>query len=82
MSVNNKAGRVVPNIYKAIFLLLSALAQAAVIVLPLVFFREYLVHVNVISETISLLVVFYIIKSDSNPVYKIPWIVMLMLFQG
>lgn len=80
MSVNNKAGRVVPNIYKAIFLLLSALAQTAVIVLPLVFFREYLVHVNVISETISLLVVFYIIKSDSNPVYKIPWIVMLMLF--
>lgn len=71
---------IIPNIYKAVFLLLSALAQVAVIVVPLVYFREYLVHVNVISEAVSLIVVFYIIKTDINPVYKIPWIVMLMLF--
>ncbi len=68
-----------PDIIKILAMALAVIAQVAVVVLPSVFFRQYIAHINWILELISLVVVLYIIKSDINPVYKIPWIVILFI---
>lgn len=68
-----------PKLIRIISLIFAVIIQAAVFVVPYVFFREYIGHINWIFEIISLLAVLYIVQSDINPVYKIPWIVIILL---
>ena len=69
-----------PKIIRILMLCLAVLVQVAVILLPYFFFRRYLVHLTWVLEILSLWVVLYLIRSDINPVYKIPWIVILLVF--
>lgn len=69
-----------PKKLRIYILMLAALSQIGVFVLPYIFFRDYLTHLNWILELVSLIVVLYILKSDINPVYKIPWIILLLVF--
>lgn len=67
-----------PKKLRILFLALAVITQAAVIVIPYVFLKHYIVHFNGVFRLVSVFVVLYILKSDINPVYKIPWIVLLL----
>lgn len=73
-----------PLVVKTAALALAVIVQVAVIVVSFGVLREYISpyvkYVDLLFEIFSLLVILYIIKSDINPVYKIPWIVVIMLF--
>lgn len=68
------------KLIKATLLAIAVLIQLAVIILPVIFFKGYLRHINWILEVLSILAVLYILRSDQNPVYKIPWIIAIMAF--
>ena len=67
-----------PKKLRILFLALAVITQAAVIVIPYVFLKHYIVQFNGVFRLVSVFVVLYILKSDINPVYKIPWIVLLL----
>ena len=67
-----------PKKLRILFLAFAVVIQAAVIVIPYVFLKHYIVHFNGVFRLVSVFVVLYILKSDINPVYKIPWIVLLL----
>ena len=67
------------NIIKILILLLAALAQIAVMVLPTLWLEKNSVHFYWISEAIAVIIILYLLKSDINPIYKIPWIIMLLV---
>ena len=67
-----------PKKLRILFLALAVVVQAAVIVIPYVFLKHYIVQFNGVFRLVSVFVVLYILKSDINPVYKIPWIVLLL----
>lgn len=73
-----------PFVVKIVALALAVIVQVALFVVPITFLREsmgnYVRYVNLAFEILSVLVVLYLIKSDINPVYKIPWIVVILLF--
>ncbi len=73
-----------PFVVKMTALALAVILQVAIFAVPFGFLREYMLpyikYVNIAFEVFSVLVVLYIIKSDINPVYKIPWIILIMLF--
>lgn len=86
MSGNKKQGKHMllkknfsPNIIKILTVIVAALAQLVIIIIPSIYLNNFFPHINVILEIISIMVVLYIIKSDMNPVYKIPWIVVLLV---
>ncbi|MGI6238177.1 MAG: cardiolipin synthase [Christensenellales bacterium] len=56
----------------ALFLIL----QVAAIIVTFSLFRRYFARFYIILELISLCVVLYIVREDSNPSYKIPWIIL------
>ncbi len=68
-----------PKLIKVASLALAVIIQVAVIVVPYIFFNEYIRHINWVFEVLSFLVVLYIVRSDINPSYKIPWIVIILL---
>lgn len=67
------------NIVKILILLLAALAQIAVMVLPAIWLEQHYVHFYWVSEVIAIIIIFYLVKSDINPIYKIPWIILLLV---
>ena len=69
-----------PKKLRIYILVVAVLSQIAVFVLPYIYFRVFFKHINWIFQIVSLIVVLYILKSDINPVYKIPWIVILLVF--
>lgn len=69
-----------PGVIKAITLALAALAQIAVVVISIIHIHPFIKNLNWILEVVAILIVLYLIKSDINPVYKIPWIVVLLVF--
>lgn len=72
-------GKKLTYVIKILTLALAVLAQIAVIVIPSVFFGKYMGPIKWILEILSILVVLYLVRSDINPVYKIPWIILLLL---
>ncbi|MCM1309381.1 MAG: PLDc N-terminal domain-containing protein, partial [Butyrivibrio sp.] len=85
MKKNKVHKRIVsPFAVKTAALALAVIVQVAAIAVPFGFLWEplapYARYVNLAFEVFSVLVVLYIIESDINPVYKIPWIVVIMLF--
>lgn len=69
-----------PRTIKFIAFAIAVIIQLAVLLVPYLFFRDYLKHINWIFEIVSFIIVLYIVKSDINPVYKIPWIVIIFVF--
>lgn len=67
------------NIIKILILLIAALAQIAVMVLPAIWLEQHYVHFYWVSEVIAIVIIFYLVKSDINPIYKIPWIILLLV---
>ena len=68
-----------PNVLRVIIIILAAVAQLAVVVIPSLYLNSIFPHLKTILQVISLLVILYLLKSDINPVYKIPWIVTLLI---
>ncbi len=68
------------KIIKIIILTAAVVLQAAVIILPLLYLRQLSLPLNSIFTVISMLMVFYLIRLDMNPAYKIPWIFILLVF--
>lgn len=69
-----------PKKLRIIILIVAVLIQAAFVALPYIFLKDYLIHFDKLFILLSVIVVLYILKSDINPVYKIPWIVILLVF--
>ena len=65
---------------KLLILAAAVVLQAAVIILPLLYLRQFSLPLNTIFTVISMLMVFYLIRLDINPAYKIPWIFILLVF--
>lgn len=59
-----------------IALILFLLLQAAFMVASFLLFKRYFAHFYLVLEILSLLVVLYIVREDSNPSHKIPWIIL------
>ena len=68
------------KIIRIIILTAAVVLQAAVIILPLLYLRQLSLPLNSIFTVISMLMVFYLIRLDMNPAYKIPWIFILLVF--
>ncbi len=68
-----------PGVIRAIALALAALAQIAVIALSIIHFHPFFKNINILLEILAIIQVLYLIESDINPVYKIPWIVVLLV---
>ena len=58
----------------------SILVQAVFLAIILVSFGSYFVYFYALSLVISLIVVLIIVNGDSNPAYKIAWIIPILLF--
>ena len=65
---------------KLLILAAAVVLQTAVIILPLLYLRQFSLPLNTIFTVISMLMVFYLIRLDINPAYKIPWIFILLVF--
>lgn len=63
-----------------IALSLFLVLQAAFMIASFLLFKRYFAHFYAILELLSLLVVLYIVREDSNPSYKIPWIILSLAF--
>lgn len=57
--------------FQAVFILL----QLGLLVAWFLISRRYIAHFYMLCEFVSICVVLYIVREDSNPSYKIPWIV-------
>lgn len=73
-----------PFVVKTAASAFAVIVQVALIVVSCGFLVDrigpFMRYVNIVFEILSVLVVLYIIKSDINPVYKIPWMVVIMIF--
>lgn len=69
---------------RAVTLAVSFLIQAAILIIPWIFLKQKwnnaFVVINVLFNIISVLVVIYIVRNDTNPEYKIPWIIFILIF--
>ena len=61
---------------RIIYLLVAFGVQLFTIIMVLLFFRSQFAYFQLFSTLLSLLVVIHIIKEDTNPTFKIPWIVL------
>lgn len=68
-----------PGVIRAFALAFAALAQISVIVLSIIHFHPFIKNINLFLEIVAVILVLYLIESDINPVYKIPWIVVLLV---
>jgi cardiolipin synthase A/B len=62
------------------FLVITLLLQLLVIIGVIIKFNEYFSYFYLISTMISLLIVFLIVNKTINPVYKIAWIIPILIF--
>lgn len=79
VKTEKRRGRHITKLPRLPLLLLTLLLQMAAIILPFMFFRRTFAFFNTICECVSLVVVLYILRSDANPSYKIPWIIFNIL---
>lgn len=69
-----------PRVFKILTMLAAVILQAAVIVIPYVFFLHPIVgHLRWVFVLLSIFIIFYLLRSEINPVYKIPWIIILLV---
>ena len=53
--------------------------QLAVFVLGMIFLAEYFSYVMIGLEVLSLLIVIYLVSKPGNPMYKIAWLIPILL---
>ncbi len=70
----------IPAFFRILSLAVLAAAQIASLVLAFHFFRHYFAYFYAVSQGVSVLVVLYIVRQDVNPSYKIPWIILCLVF--
>ena len=58
---------------------LLILLQAAVLVCGLLWLQELSVYFYIFCEVLSLIIVFSIVSKQDNPMYKIAWIIPIMM---
>lgn len=58
----------------------SILVQALILILTILEFRNYFVYFYAFSVLLSLVIVLWLVNGNSNPGYKIAWIVPILLF--
>mgnify|MGYP000570724595 FL=1 len=68
------------TIPRILFLGLAILLQIALIVGMVIKFYQYFTYFYAVNIFISSLVVLWIVNDESNPAYKIAWIIPIMLF--
>ena len=68
-----------PKVIKVVSLAIAVVAQIAVIVVLYIFFSGRFMPVNWVLKTLSIIAVLVILRSDSDPSYKIPWIVLIFV---
>lgn len=66
--------------HRVFLVALSIAIQLAVLLTVLLGFNEYYRYFNLICETLSFIIVIWIVGDRSNPSYKIAWIIPIMLF--
>ena len=66
--------------HRIFFVILAMLAQLFVLVSVLMKFYDYFAFFYVGSIILSIVVIFIILNNKSNPVYKIAWIILILLF--
>lgn len=66
--------------HRACFLVLAVLVQLFVLIGVIVRFYDYFAYFYAASTIISLVVILFILNNKSNPVYKIAWIIPILLF--
>lgn len=74
--LTNQARQHASAIARIGFLVIFALLQIAALAGVFFFFRKYFAHFYALCELLSLLVVLHIVREDTNPIYKIPWIIL------
>lgn len=68
------------SVQRIILLAISFLIQVAIIIFFLLQYSEYFFNFYIASLALSIVIVFIIINSKSNPSYKIAWIIPVMIF--
>ncbi len=66
--------------HRSTFLAIAILAQLAVLIGVILRFNEYFIYFYAFSIILSIIVVIVIINNDMNPVYKLAWIIPILLF--
>ncbi|KHD36771.1 hypothetical protein NL50_09655 [Clostridium acetobutylicum] len=66
--------------HRATFVVISALIQLFVLIFVIIKFNEYFVFFYGISIVVSIIAVLYILYNNSNPAYKIVWIIPILVF--
>lgn len=69
-------------ITRIVFLAITVVLQAGILVGMYYFFNRKIAYFYVICTIISFFVVLYILREDTNPTYKIPWIILNLLLPG
>ena len=70
----------VPAFFRILSLSVLLAAQVAAFVFVFHFCRHYFAYFYAACEIISVLVVLHIVRQDVNPAYKIPWIILCLVF--
>ena len=68
------------SVQRIILLAISFLIQVAIIIFFLLQYSEYFFNFYIASLALSIVIVFIITNSKSNPSYKIAWIIPVMIF--
>ena len=68
------------SVQRIILLAISFLIQVAIIIFFLLQYSEYFFNFYIASLALSVVIVFIITNSKSNPSYKIAWIIPVMIF--
>lgn len=66
--------------HRAFLVTVSIAVQLAVLLVMLLRFNEYYQQFHLICSGLSMLIVIWIVGNQSNPAYKIAWIIPIMLF--
>lgn len=68
------------NLWRLLIVLLFFLVQIAIIVLGIIYVRDYYPYIYFLFLFISVVIVLFIISNRSNPSYKISWLVLILIF--
>lgn len=71
---------ITPKVVKVSLMAAAVIGQFVLFVLGYIFFVEKVTYVSIVLRIFSIIVVLYIVRADSNPNYKIPWVVLSLLF--
>ncbi|MEG0615324.1 MAG: cardiolipin synthase [Oscillospiraceae bacterium] len=78
--MNKRIAIIMAAISRVLLIGIPIIIQAALIIIMVLKFSEYYIWFYAICAILSLFVVFHIINDESNPGYKIAWIVPILIF--